>query len=230
MYSLVDVIESLELRVSVLENKPSPYPPPAPQSSYASAVSAEMKNSNDRLNKLEYQNSEDDRKKKLLQVTITHNSFETDSNISPESVKTFFCEKMKMPPREIDQNFSIMKSKRKNTVIVQFSDRRFKIFLFQARKKLRSTSENDVSDLFLNDNLTSYNYSILSKLKYIRKERRECNKCVFESVYSIDGKIYIKMKSQDPNSESKHIKTNCVLDELVAELDEPVQTTTTRNE
>ena len=63
MYSLVDVIETLESRVSVLENKPPPHPPPAPQSSYASAVSAEMKNSNDRLNKLEYQNSEDDRKK-----------------------------------------------------------------------------------------------------------------------------------------------------------------------
>ena len=191
-------------------------------STFAAAVSTDnnAKNSNDRLNKLEYQASEDDRRKRILHVSITDPSINNQAPNLTETMTTFFSEKMKMSNREIDTNFNVQKASRNNTVIVKFSDRRYKLFLYCAHKKLRSDEADE--DLFLNDDLTSYNFSLLMKLKRLRKERKDNGKPVFESVYSIDGRVFIKMIKQDPNADSIHIKTPSAINDLISKLDNPI--------
>ena len=93
----------------------------------------------------------------------------------------------------MEQSFLVHKATRINTVSVTFSHLRFKTFVYKARKKLK-TEQNPIStDLYLNDNLTSYNFGILRNLKNIRVKRTGERKPVFESVYSIHGKIFVKM-------------------------------------
>ena len=63
-----------------------------------------------------------------------------------------------MPPPEIYQLFSVSKNSRSNTVVVTVSDRRSKIFLYKARSRLRFTNDASLIDLFLKENLMTYNF------------------------------------------------------------------------
>ena len=223
MLYLLDKSSENEQRIAHIEknlselSKKNKNPP-----SFANVVSAEqIKNSNDRLNKLEFQKSEDDRKNKLLEVSVTDPSLNSNSTSPRADVNNFFVHKMKMSPREIDQNFVVHKAKRTNSVIVQFSDRRYKLFLFKARSKLKQNDQNSVINMYLNDNLTGYNFEILKNAKKIRVLRKATNKPCFESVYTIDGRVFLKMKKDDSNDAAVHIKTNELLDQIVMKLDEP---------
>ena len=107
-----------------------------------------------------------------------------------------------MEPREIDSGFNVKKvTYRPNTVIVVFSVIKFKRFVFGALKRLRLRDQDLCTDLFINDNMTSYNYSILKHLKSEKKKRSEERRKSFESVYVFDGKVYVKkQKTNQPNS------------------------------
>ena len=219
---LIDAIENLENRISVLENNSTKQSETIPKASYASTLVGNGKSSSDRIEKLEFLNSEDERKKKSLQIAITHETISPGSNNLNENVSKFFSQKMCMSPREIDQNFSVIKSKRENTVIVQFSERRFKLNLFKARKRLRSSDESNVRGLFLNDNLTAYNFGILKKLKHLKKTRADAGESVYESVYSIDGRVFVKMRRGDHNNDAIHVKTISCLEKLLGRLNDAV--------
>ena len=217
--SIVDTIETLDKRISVIEagnhNR-------GESQSYAAIASQTLKSNDGRIGKLEYQNSEEDRKKRLLEVSITHPSINPGSNSLRVDTLNFFSEKLKMSNREIDQSFTVHKTSRNNTIIVRLTDRKFKLFLFNARKKLRLDNPSTVTDLYLNDNLSSYNFSILMTLKRLRSDRRNANKKVFETTYTIDGKIFVKMQRGDSNENAINIKTKCAIDKLIADLDKPV--------
>ena len=47
--------------------------------------------------------------------------------------------------------------------------RRFKVFLFRAKKELRINRARVYSDLFIDENLTALNYSLFKKLKSEKK-------------------------------------------------------------
>ena len=88
----------------------------------------------ERIEKLEYAVSEEERKKRFLQVSITHPSLDLTTGDSNECIKRFLSCTMKMENRVIDQNLQARKISRPNTAIIDFSHRRFKIFLFSAKK------------------------------------------------------------------------------------------------
>ena len=102
------------------------------------------------------------------------------------------------------------KTRRPHTVIVYLSNVKFNCFIYSARKTVRQvneTSETSTLDLFVSDNLTPFNYKLYKELK-LEGDRLslECSPN-YESVYSFEGKIYVKKRRVDPNTDSVHIKT-----------------------
>ena len=97
----------------------------------------------ERIEKLEYAVSEEERKNRLLQVSITHPSIELTSGDSNDHIKRFLSTIMKMETREIDLNLQARKTSRPNTAIITFSQRRYKLLLFSARKALRQADDQD---------------------------------------------------------------------------------------
>ena len=87
--------------------------------------------------------------------------YPANSTSSPnleEHVKQFFAQEINMPRREIDDGMYATKLPQPNTVLINLSDHRFKIFLFRAKKQLRLSNNETYNDLFINENLTSWNY------------------------------------------------------------------------
>ena len=123
---------------------------------------------------------------------------------------------MQMPPRDIDSAFRVARGSRANTVVNTFSSRKFKTFLFAARKRLRREGESLASELFLNENLTLYNFALLKLLKSERKRRVDANIESFTSVFSFDGKIYVR---RGADSENLHIKSRESYEAFINSLD-----------
>ena len=103
-----------------------------------------------------------------------------------------------------------------HTVMVTFSARRFKTFLFAARKKLRRDNEAQESELFVNENLTQYNISLLKLLNTEKKKRIQMGTNSFSSVFSFDRKIYVKTAVY---SEKMHIKNKEACPAFIGTLD-----------
>ena len=183
--------------------------------SYASAL---QNNNADRINKIEYTASEEERKKNSTDVLLTHPSLNTSENVS-ENVKIFLERHMKMDSREIDANMTIKKTTRSNTVRLSFSHRRFKTFIYKCNKKLRVENDPITSDLFINDHMTAYNFKILMELKSKRKQYCPEND-PFKSIYIHDGRVFIKLK-RDQNLNGKHIKLPNDVHDLIRSLPEP---------
>ena len=127
-------------RVSFLSSPGKTIPHPPPTNTYASVVGSEViqGNASGRLERLEFSSSEDDRKNKLLHVQVTHPSLDPSSPSLLPHVQNLLKHQHKMTDREIDANMLVFKSSRPNTVTIKCSDRRFKLFIYCARKKLRS--------------------------------------------------------------------------------------------
>ena len=121
-----------------------------------------------------------------------------------------------MPPRDIDSAFRVARGSHTNTVVITFSSRKFKTFLFAARKRLRREGESLASELFLNENLTHYNFALLKLLKNERKRRVDANIESFTSVFSFDGKIYVR---RGADSEKLHIKSRESYEAFINSLD-----------
>ena len=124
-----------------------------------------------------------------------------------------------MPDREIDMNMTANKSPRPHTVIIKCSDRRFKLFLYAARKKLRSDHPNLAENLYMNDDLTSFNYGLMKRVKNMSKLRVQNLKMTFETVYSFNGRVFVKLKRSDSSDSAILIKNSSSIDALVAKLD-----------
>ena len=167
------------------------------------------KQTDNRIEKLEFLTSEEERKRRLLQVTLTHS--EINSNSDMEAVKVFLTSKLRMAPHEIDTNMSIQKLPREKTVLLCMTDKKFKIFLYKAKKKLRLENDENSNELYLNDNLTPLNHSILMSAK--RKKRDESVSNI-KSVYSFEGKVFVKFIVGGETSEALHVKNLSMVDGL----------------
>ena len=135
----------------------------------------------------------------MLEVNITHPDLNKDSNDLVGDKKQFLIEHLKMERRSIDANMEVRKCPRDNTVTIKCSNIRYKRFLYTANKKLRAETPNN--NLYINDNLTTYNYDILKQLKTARKRLIDQGAICFDSVYTFDGKVFIK-KSFSDNKEN----------------------------
>ena len=70
---------------------------------------------------------------------------------------------------KIDYQMYVAKMSQPNTVMITLSHQRFKVFLFRAKKELRINIAQVYRELFINENLTSLNYSLFKKLKSEKK-------------------------------------------------------------
>ena len=105
----------------------------------------------------------------------------------------------------MDANLQAKKATRANTVRVTLSNRRYKSFLFQTRKKLREETPIECENLYINDHLTLYNHKILIGLKTKRRTFSREND-PFKSIYTHDGRVFCKL-IKDGEREGIHIKT-----------------------
>ena len=172
----------------------------------------------DRLERLEYAASEEERRRRQLEVSVSHPSLDNTSSDLSLHTKSFLKNSMKMEDREIDNVLLARKASRRNTVIIKFSHLRFKKFIYTAKKTLRSNGAAISHDLFVNDNLTSYNFSLLMALKKQRKTLEESGNQCISSVYSFDGKVFARKRTDHSTSDAVHIKTNKCMESFMAEV------------
>ena len=165
-----------------------------------------------RIDRLEFISSEREREKRLLQVVISHPSIDPDCNQLKDHIVGFLGNTMGMTGREIDTSMSVIRKGRPHSVMITFSSRLFKAFLFAARKRLRGENSDQISTLFINESLTQYNFSLLKLLKSEKKRRIDANLPSFQSVFSFDGKVYVKAA---PDSEKFHIRNREVYAEFI---------------
>ena len=221
---LYDGFQNLEQRMDEIEQKVA-----SANASYAAAA-ARPQNSEPsmaaqgRVEKLEYMVSEEERKKRILQISITHTSI--DNNVADLSahIKTFLSTSMKMSAREIDDQMTVQKLSRANSVLLTVTDARFKKFLYNARKQLRTAEDELSNELYLNDYLTSHNFNILKLVKNKRQERDSQNRRTFKTVYTFEGKVFVKMNRDDANSTAVHIKNLADISSLCTKLDQSPNT------
>ena len=89
--------------------------------------------------------------------------------------------------------------------------------MFAARKNLRQNHPANCENLYVNEILTSYNFEILKKLKSEKKRRSENSETSFHSVYSFEGKIFVKKLPS--NDSSMCIASKRDLSKFLAEMD-----------
>ena len=89
--------------------------------------------------------------------------------------------------------------------------------LYGARNKLRRENPDNVMELYINDNLTHFNFTLLRSLKRERRSRLESQSHSFVSVFSLDGRVYVKTNS---NSEKIHIRDSKSLESYLCSLND----------
>ena len=211
-------IKDIDNRLKIVESKQS-------VPSYASVTTSHPQNivptDNDRLDRVEFLTSEEERKKLLLEINLTHPEINNgDSNLE-NHLKHFCSSKMGMPNREIDANIKVFKTARQNSVNIKFSDVKYKKFIFITRKKLKSENPESWQDLFINEKLSKYNYEILKTLKNERKKRESDSSANFASVYSFEGKIYAKKLVNGERSAGIPISSRKSMNNFLSQLDSP---------
>ena len=125
MGGILDRLDDLESRMS---SKPTTSVTNETHT-YASAV--KQPPDHVRLDRLEFIASETERRKRSLELTITHPNIDNTKPNLHTDLKNFFSTHMNMENREIDLNCIVKKVPRKNTVCVSFSDKNFKRFLLK---------------------------------------------------------------------------------------------------
>ena len=73
-----------------------------------------------RLDSLEYASSEEERKKRLLEVSLSHPNIDASNLDLASHVKQFLSVRMRMEPCQIDALLSVRKLPRNNTVLIIF--------------------------------------------------------------------------------------------------------------
>lgn len=204
---------------------PQAEPTASTSSTYASVAASGRDASRDeaRLDKLEFFASEQERLKYSLDMRITHPSIDTECADLKSNTHEFFTNKLQMGSREVDANFTVRKLPRPGSILVTFSDKRFRKFAFLAKKRLRENNPSACEGLFLNDNLTHYNLTLLHALKKFRKARLEKNESSFASVYTFEGKVFVREQAGG-NARPTHISNNAVMRRLIASVGSIVST------
>ena len=210
-----ETIARLDARLTILESRPL---------SYANVVSSQQPEhapqTGDRLDRLEYLSSEENRKKRILEVTITHPDINKDTSDLKAHVREFLSNQLDLENREFDENMKVFKARRVNSLKIAFSDIRFKKFMYSARKKKLTENPSSLSNLYISENLTSYNFRLLRSLKEEKKRRNDNNETNFDSVYSFEGRIFVKkVRSSDKNS-SIPISSKKSMQDFLNQLDE----------
>ena len=160
---------------------------------------------------------EKERERRILQDVVTHPSINEECVDLKKHMHEFFSQYMRMTDREIDSNFTVSKTGRQHTVTINFSRRLFKGMLYGARNKMRRENPDNVNELYINDNLTHFNFTLLRSLKRERRSRLESQSNSFVSVFSLDGRVYVKTTS---NSEKIHIRNTESLENYLCSVND----------
>ena len=104
---------------------------------------------------------------------------------------------------------------------MKLSHHRFKAFNFAARHKMRESSDSYSAKLFINENLTQYNFSLMKMFKNERVKIRNDQTPSYETVYKFEGIVYVKMKRDDPNDQAIAVRSCTILRGLLMKLDTP---------
>ena len=222
---LTGIFDRLDVVESRLDKLASAPPPSIP--TYANVAGPQS--SNIRLDKLEYVASEEERKRRSLDVTLTHPDIDGNSVNLDSHVRELLSTQLRMERREIDSSFRVKKLQRANSVLITFSDKRFKRFIFSAVKQLRLSNPVLCENLYLNENLTSYNFGILRSLKAERRDRAQNNRACFESVYSFEGKVYVKKCKTDAPSTAIIVSNKSVLQKIFSDLEQNASPSVSRS-
>ena len=202
--------ESLLARVVALEANKSSH-----EHTFAEATATYRPNDDERISRLEYTSSEDERKKRCLEVNLTHPSIDNSTTDLEKHVREFFSDHMGMESRSIDRNMRVKKSKRANTVQINLSNIRFKKFLYAAKKQIRVNNPENHEDFLLNEYLTTYNFDILKKLKAEKKRCADEKMTCFETLYTFEGRVYIKKTRTNDKNDAICVNTRKVLDKII---------------
>ena len=188
---------------------------------YANVVNTPCENSTVRLERLEFMSSEEERKNRILQVTIKHPSINTENRDFENQLAGIFSNVLGMESHEVDTSLIAQRSNHPNCLMIKFSLKRFKNFLFAARKRARAdpTKAENLRELFINEYLTSYNYKLLKNLKNEKRRRHDENLVNFRSVYSFEGRVFVKMNVS--TNDAIHVKNPAILNEILNKLDNP---------
>ena len=194
---LLDRVDCLESKLSSLQCDSSRVNDPK---TFAQSIKTNIssEDASDRIERLEFATSEQERDKRQLQVLITHPDLNPSVEDLAGHVKKFMTDKMGISQRELDLSLQARKVKRASTVLVIFTKKIFRNFLYSARKSLRSVNNPVCDNLFLNDNLTNLNFSILRKLRTERTRRRNEGLPNFFSVFTFEGKVFTKLTESSP--------------------------------
>ena len=171
----------------------------------------------ERLSRLEYVASEEEHEKRVTLAVVTHPQLDPNKNDLNKHICDFLRNELRMSEREIDPNLTAIKNGREHTITINFTRKLFKKFLYAARGKLHKTNAEICRDLFINDNLTHYNFSLLRLLKRERRIRNESAMNNFVSVFSLDGKVYAKTS---PDANKTYIKNMGAYKKFLLALDE----------
>lgn len=209
-----DKIDEIESRMNDLESRAT-----IQQGSlYADIAAAPPRPPDDaRLDKIEYITSEEERKRRSLEVSLTHPDIDHSTEDLNNHLRVFLSGHMKMENRSIDANMRVRKSSRDHSVLITLSDIRYKRFLFAASKQLRLHHPQLYQNFYLNENLTSYNFELLRTLKTEKKRRNELNLPCYDTVYSFDGRIFIKKTRTTDRTSAICINTRRSLQNLMNE-------------
>ena len=172
-----------------------------------------------RIDKLEYTASEEERRRRLLQVTITHPEISQNNSNVVSDTKSFLVNKLLLQEREIDPLLQVRLQRRENTVLLTFSAQRYRNFLYAARKRLRVNNPDRCTNLYINENLTNYNFVMMRQLKAERRSRNVAGKNSFHAVYTFDGKVFVRMRAGDSPDSRSHITSPQQLGLFLAKLD-----------
>ena len=80
--------------------------------------------------------------------------------------------------------------------------------------------------MYLNEHLTTYNHQILMSLKKAKKLRSDEGLHTFASVYTFEGKVYVKKDNGASNDDAILVKTPS----MAHNLDEQLAATSTEQE
>ena len=165
----------------------------------------------ERLDILEYAANDEDHQRKLLQVKMTHPCISNTSTDIQTNVEQFLFQQLNLLNGELDDRMYFAKMPQPKTVLIRLCHHRFKLLLFQVKNTLCNNNNEAYSDLFINENLTSLNYSLLKKLKPEKNIRIEHNLANFEVVYNLQGKVFVKKARTNGTEGCVHTHTNFYL-------------------
>ena len=88
---------------------------------------------------------------------------------------------------------------------------------------MRQNDPESCDDLFVNDNMTQYNYSLLKELKSEKKKRKDSKRKSFDVLFVRDGKVFAKKDKESDDSYPIWISNMVVLKKFIESIENYVQ-------